>query len=324
MAAFDTPGGAAAEERDEPAAPRPATASPEGASPATGSPADPPAPGGERSGTGAAGAPGGTGRLRMFTGLCAAAVTAATTLLVLGQDGTVGESVTQAADGGERAGEPGAEQDGPGTDAPTDAPPEPTYEERLATATPVDPDLTGPGSFTVVPGTDPGAGRGTELTYRVEVEDDLGLDPELFARAVHSTLTDERSWSHEGRYSFERVAEGEADFVMTLASPGTTAEWCAKSGLDTTVDNVSCDSASTERIMINAYRWGEGSPTYGPDLLREYREMLINHEVGHRLGLGHVGCEKDGDLAPVMMQQTKTLSSGSATCRPNAWPHPEG
>ncbi|MBD3933789.1 DUF3152 domain-containing protein [Streptomyces chumphonensis] len=259
----------------------------------------------------------------MFTGLCAAAVTAATTLLVLGQDGTVGGTVTRAADGEERAGEPAereAEQDGSGQDAP----PEPTYEEQLATATPVDPDLSGPGSFTVVPGTEPGAGRGTELTYRVEVEDDLGLDPELFARAVHTTLTDERSWSHEGRYSFERVDEGEADFVMTLASPGTTAEWCAKSGLDTTVDNVSCDSASTERIMINAYRWGEGSPTYGPDLVREYREMLINHEVGHRLGLGHVGCAKDGDLAPVMMQQTKTLSSGSATCRPNAWPHPEG
>ncbi|WP_431781119.1 DUF3152 domain-containing protein [Streptomyces chumphonensis] len=322
MAAFDSPGGAAAEEGDEPTGSRRATASPEGAAPASGSPADPPPPGRERPDTGAAGVPGGTGRLRMFTGLCAAAVTAATTLLVLGQDGTVGETLTRAADGEERAGQPaegGTEQDGSGQDAP----PEPTYEEQLATATPVDPDLSGPGSFTVVPGTDPGAGRGTELTYRVEVEDDLGLDPELFARAVHSTLTDERSWSHEGRYSFERVDEGEADFVMTLASPGTTAEWCAKSGLDTTVDNVSCDSAATERIMINAYRWGEGSPTYGPDLVREYREMLINHEVGHRLGLGHVGCEKDGALAPVMMQQTKTLSSGSATCRPNAWPHPE-
>ena len=97
-------------------------------------------------------------------------------------------------------------------------------------------------------------------------EKGLPLDAGLFAEAVHRTLNDDRSWAHDGARGFERVSHGPADFVITLASPGTTADWCRRSGLDTTVDNVSCDAASTPRIMINAYRWAQGAKTYGaPD-----------------------------------------------------------
>nr|WP_238420666.1 DUF3152 domain-containing protein [Streptomyces taklimakanensis] len=188
----------------------------------------------------------------------------------------------------------------------------------------LEPDHQGSGKLVTVPGRDEAPGSGPRVRYRVDVEEGLPLDGELFAEAVHRTLNDERSWSHGGARTFERVtAEDEADFVITLASPATTAEWCARSGLDTTVDNVSCDAASTERVMINAYRWARGSETFGPDRIREYREMLVNHEVGHRLGKGHVVCPKEGALAPVMMQQTKYLTVGGATCRPNAWPFPD-
>jgi hypothetical protein len=141
---------------------------------------------------------------------------------------------------------------------------------------------------------------------------------------VYKTLNDDRSWGHGGTKTFERVSSGRADIVITLASPGTTAKWCAKSDLDTTDDNVSCDSASTPRTMINAYRWAQGSDTYGPDKMYIYRQMLINHEVGHRLGHSHVVCPKNGALAPVMMQQTKFLTLNGKTCRPNPWPFPDG
>jgi len=159
--------------------------------------------------------------------------------------------------------------------------------------------------------------------FRVDVEDGLPLDAALFSDTVFTTLNDPRSWGHGGTMTFERVSTGPADIVVTLASPGTTAQWCAKSGLDTAVDNVSCDAASTPRTMINAYRWAQGADTYGPDLMREYRQMLINHEVGHRLGHSDVSCPKAGALAPVMMPQTTYLSTdGGPTCKPNAWPYP--
>ncbi|MCX2969646.1 MULTISPECIES: DUF3152 domain-containing protein [Streptomyces] len=295
--------------------------------PAAGSPR-PPAP---RSGDGDRPAPAPTGfgpprrpgRLRLATGVFAALVTGALTVLVAGQASEGGAETPGTAERppGERSPGVGSDPDPAGSAAPQTPQ---AYEEKLGTLLPVAADLAGPGTFAAVPGRAEGPGRGETLTYRVDVEKGLGLDAELFARAVHTTINDERSWAHDGRRSFVRVDSGPVDFVMTLASPATTAEWCAKSGLDTTVDNVSCDSAATERIMINAYRWGQGAPTYGPDLIREYREMLINHEVGHRLGFGHVGCPEDGALASVMMQQTKTLTSGDRTCRPNAWPHPKG
>jgi hypothetical protein len=110
--------------------------------------------------------------------------------------------------------------------------------------------------------------------------------------------------------------------VITLASPVTTAKWCAKSGLDTLDENVSCDSAATDRIMINAYRWAQGSRTYGDADILMYRQMLINHEVGHRLGHNHVTCRSPGALAPVMQQQTKSLDIGGIKCRPNSWVYP--
>ncbi|WP_461030880.1 DUF3152 domain-containing protein, partial [Streptomyces sparsus] len=198
-----------------------------------------------------------------------------------------------------------------------------TFEQQFNRQMPMDPDFAGEGKFTTVAGQDEGTGSGTRVTYRVDVESDLGLDSKVFARAVHETLNDERSWANGGARTFERVSSGSADFVITLASPGTTAVWCAKSGLDTTQDNVSCDSASTERVMINGFRWARGADTFGAQRIRAYRQMLINHEVGHRLGFGHVVCPEEGALAPVMMQQTKFLTVGGATCRPNAWPFPD-
>ncbi|MFG2604504.1 DUF3152 domain-containing protein [Streptomyces sp. NPDC048514] len=270
-----------------------------------------------------AGAPAqrGGGKGRAFAGIAAAAVTTVLAVVVAGQvaDGRGGDAAQAQSDAG--AGQ------AQGAHAPGVAPSVSpgavtlTYGQKMGKTYPLGAELKGSGKFDAVPGFDKAPGKGQKYRYRVDVEQGLRLDGALFAEAVQKTLNDDRSWSHDGARTFERVSSGKPDFVITLASPGTTATWCAKSDLDTTEDNVSCDSAATERVMINAYRWAQGSETYG-DKIYPYRQMLINHEVGHRLGHGHVSCQKDGELAPVMQQQTKFLDHDGVHCLPNPWPYP--
>lgn len=296
---------------------RPGTAAPERGRPAVeeeapAQSAEPAAPGARRM----------DGRARAFTGSMAAAVTTVLAVVIAGQvaDGTAGDRKA----GGTAAAATKRPQGGTQAtrEHPSGAPSPPSYQEAMSRVYPLDVGLHGPGTFHTVGGHAAGPGGDTELTYRVEVEDDLPLDGELFAEAVQRTVNDERSWAHDHAYSFTRVSSGEPDFVITLASPGTTGVWCAKSGLDTTIQHVSCDSAATPRVMINGWRWAQGSPTFGDEGIREYRQMLVNHEVGHRIGLDHKTCPADGALAPVMMQQTKTLTLDGHTCRPNPWPYP--
>ncbi|MFJ3285632.1 DUF3152 domain-containing protein [Streptomyces sp. NPDC086669] len=261
------------------------------------------------------------GRGRAFTGVAAAAVVTVLAVVVAGQAAQgQGGTGTQAgaAEGGTRDSRDAASRT---DDRPTPSATPLTYDQKMGRRYALAADATGSGKFDAVPGTDKAPGGGRKFTYRVDVERGLGLDAELFAEAVQKTLNDKRSWAHGGARTFERVHDGDPDFVITLASPGTTADWCAKSGLDTTEDNVSCDSAATERVMINAYRWAQGSETYG-DHIHAYRQMLINHEIGHRLGFGHVTCDKDGELAPVMQQQTKFLDHDGISCKANPWAFP--
>ncbi|MET9857452.1 DUF3152 domain-containing protein [Streptomyces sp. NPDC006450] len=269
---------------------------------------------------------------RTYAGMAAAAVTVVLAVVVAGQAASENDSAkndVRAADDGNRHTTQGnsaaSRSDGrptPDASAAIKAAPELTYDQKMAQQFPIDAKLKGSGAFDTVPGVAQGPGKGQVVRYRVDVEQGLGLDAQLFAEAVHRTLNDDRSWGHGGTKTFERVPGGEADFVITLASPGTTGVWCKKSGLDTTIDNVSCDSASTDRVMINAYRWSQGSATYGADQMFAYRQMLINHEVGHRLGHGHVSCQTPGALAPIMQQQTKSLDINDIQCKPNPWVYP--
>ncbi|MFE1556037.1 DUF3152 domain-containing protein [Streptomyces sp. NPDC058734] len=270
-------------------------------------------------------------KIRTYTGMAAAAVTTVLAVVVAGQVAADGDSDTAARAAGDDTpkrtqtdSSPASRSDGrPTPSVPPAAAAQPaTYEQQMAQQLPIDAKLTGPGTFDTVPGVAKAPGKGKKVRYRVDVEQGLGMDAQLFADAVQRTLNDPRSWAHGDAMTFERVPGGEAEFVITLASPGTTGVWCAKSGLDTTIDNVSCDSASTERVMINAFRWGQGSQTYGADQMLAYRQMLINHEVGHRLGHGHVSCQTPGALAPIMQQQTKSLDIDNIHCKANPWVYP--
>jgi hypothetical protein len=71
-------------------------------------------------------------------------------------------------------------------------------------------------------------------------------------------------------------------------------------------------------VVINQNRWQYASPSWNRagGSLRDYRHMVVNHEVGHWLGRTHSGCSRSGRPAPVMAQQSIDLQD----CRFNPWP----
>ena len=68
-------------------------------------------------------------------------------------------------------------------------------------------------------------------------------------------------------------------------------------------------------VVINDIRFAIGSSAW-PGPLGWYRSMVINHETGHWLGLGHSFCSGPGQLAPIMQQQSIDMQG----CAINPWP----
>ncbi|AZA10890.1 DUF3152 domain-containing protein [Corynebacterium gerontici] len=189
----------------------------------------------------------------------------------------------------------------------------------------------------------PGAKAGTDhkkvFRYVVEVEE--GLDASVyggddaFAAMVDATLTNPKGWTHDKEFGFEHIDADDGqtpDLRIQLSSVGTTHEVC---GHDIAMET-SCFYSDGNRVMINESRWIRGATPFQGDL-GAYRQYLINHEVGHGIGFAnHVPCTGNGDLAPIMMQQTLSLSNtelskinsaevykdDGAVCAYNAWPYP--
>ncbi|WP_258036972.1 DUF3152 domain-containing protein [Streptomyces sp. SM14] len=176
---------------------------------------------------------------------------------------------------------------------------------------------SGPGTFTsaVADAETVGPSEGTVYRYQVQVEDNIELDPDAAAAEIHTILGHERGWTNDGDSAFALVADGDTDLNVMIATPDTVDELCGRYGLDTQGE-VNC--RIDDDVVVNLRRWVEGSPEFdGP--IGEYRALIINHEVGHRIGHGHAGCPGEGELAPAMMQQIRGLDG----CVANAWPYGE-
>jgi hypothetical protein len=192
-----------------------------------------------------------------------------------------------------------------------EAEPRPTTADRAAGVLALRVPPVGTGATVVVPGSAPAPGPGPVRTVRVEVEGGLPVDAAAFADFALQGLNDPRGWGRDGAMSFART-DGDAEIVVILASPETSARLCAP--LDTG-GTLSCRRGPS--AIITHHRWVLAHPDYGDDRTG-YRSYVVNHEVGHVLGYGHVPCPGPGVPAPVMMQQTKGLLG----CAPNPWPFP--
>ncbi len=170
------------------------------------------------------------------------------------------------------------------------------------------------GELVIVPGSAPAPDlTATSVrSVRVEVESGLDIDGSAFAAMVMATLNDPRGWGAGGTLSFSRT-DGPAQLRVVLASPALVDSLCAP--LET---NGTYSCGRNGHAVINHTRWVTGTSDF-PDLT-VYRQYVVNHEVGHLLGHGHVSCPGAGQLAPLMQQQTVSVGP----CLPNAWPSPEG
>ncbi len=154
-------------------------------------------------------------------------------------------------------------------------------------------------------------GTPSYISFDLEIEGGIGVDTDQFAAEVDRTLGDTRSWIGNGRTGFRRVASGGAMHII-LASPATVDRLCAPLN---TGGYYSCRRGS--KVILNVNRW-TGATSWWPAPLKTYRRYLVNHEVGHYLGYGHLSCPGPGRLAPVMQQQTISLGG----CVANGWPYP--
>ncbi len=156
---------------------------------------------------------------------------------------------------------------------------------------------------------------GSLKKYCVQVEDGIDFSPDEFASVIDVVLANERSWIAGKRWMFQRISPCDgANLRIKLAVPSTVDRLCAP--VAKTVGKFSCRNGSN--IYINLDRWTKGVAHF-PDLT-VYRNMVINHEVGHFLGFGHVGCPGPGQLARVMQRQSDVLEG----CQLNPYPYPDG
>ena len=147
------------------------------------------------------------------------------------------------------------------------------------------------------------------VRYHLETRGHITTSVPEFARLAQETFDDPRGWRGAG-IEFRRVPRGgaftlvlsEARFLPSFSSVCSTM-WSCRVG---------------RYVIINQERWKHASPAWNAAnlALRDYRHMVVNHETGHWLGLGHAGCPGPGRLAPVMMQQSKGLQG----CRFNPFP----
>jgi hypothetical protein len=154
--------------------------------------------------------------------------------------------------------------------------------------------------------TAPATPRVVVVRYRVEVH---ARGVASFPAVLDATLTDQRGWARAG---FRLVRDQAAPYRVVIAEAAEVDRLCRPYD---TYGRYSCQNGPV--VAINADRWRYATPEWTGDLAT-YRRMLVDHEVGHLLGMHHpaVQCPRRGAPAPVMAQQSTELNG----CLPNPWP----
>src|SRR4051794_39807892 len=149
------------------------------------------------------------------------------------------------------------------------------------------------------------------VVIRYRVERHAGDDATANFEAVgDATLNDPRGWTRAG-VVFRRA--GDAPYAILLGEGPEVQQRCRPYD---TYGKYSCQIGPL--VAVTADRWRSATPEWTGDVAT-YRQMVIDHEVGHLLGLHHRACPTPGTPAPVMLPQSTELHG----CLANPWPLPD-
>lgn len=115
---------------------------------------------------------------------------------------------------------------------------------------------------------------------------------EKFISQVWRIVEDKRGWP-------VKFVQGSKGFTITLTDPDEIKKRCGFTGLSCALGKFT--------ILIHKGNWTSGN--------KDYRTYVVNHELGHLLGMSHEKPTGRG-LCPVMVQQTISIG----TQKPNPWP----
>lgn len=161
-----------------------------------------------------------------------------------------------------------------------------------------------------------------QYRYCVSGKGNVG-DTQVFENAVFSILNSTQGWpragatfeyiAHESSSSSSADSSTQCDMTLILAEASTM-----KSFSDGCSEDYSC--RVNDEVIINLDRWNSATSDWlnAGGTVERYRKLVINHEVGHRLGHldNEATCSVSGGPAPVMQQQSISLRG----CSPNEWP----
>lgn len=151
-----------------------------------------------------------------------------------------------------------------------------------------------------------GLHTGLGIKYAVRVSPIYEKWTNRFLNCIDKTLNSDDSWIKIGHFIY---SDDDPDIIYILS---TTEEIKEARNKPSDKDiyggpanlSVTFYGKDPIEVMIDANNFITGVPISKLGK-KEYRKYVINHETGHALGYGHLPCNSENQICPVMYQMTK-------------------
>lgn len=163
------------------------------------------------------------------------------------------------------------------------------------------------------------------IRFTVEIDASISMSKSELTSFLLQIYCDRNGWTRSSVVSFATASSRTKGVTLIrMSDRAGVKKHCSRLLGEQASGNYSCASYAQNEIVLNHERWTKGASEFnaaGGSRLA-YRRMVATHEMGHVLDLRHQYCTTAGGPAPVMMQQSITMTSQSTgkTCKPNSWP----